>query len=168
MVFDSPVLNFPISLPLLASKRSIVKIKDDGTNTCLACAIVVGQALQEKQGNELTYMLKNRNNHIEPLASGLHKRAGIREGTLCGIEVLTNYRLVLISREHCYSCIFKGPDKPRTMCLHLARDHYDVIRSMSGFLNRSNFCDVCQKGYNDAVANHVCNISCKLCYSMGV
>ena len=89
MVFDSPVLNFPISLPfmrmdefdriqtflnsyqfirfdetatihfvhmkcllkleeLLASKRSIVIIKDDGTNTCLACAIVVGQALQEK------------------------------------------------------------------------------------------------------------------------
>ena len=232
MIFDSPVLNFPISLPfmkmedltaerlfdriqtvltsyqfirfdetatmhfvhmkcqkgrrsntharllkqeeLLALKRSIVKIRDDGTNTCLARAIAIGQALQEKTGNELKYILKNRGKYVEPIVSALHRRAGITEGTLGGIEelqrfqdVLQNYRLVVLSREHCYSCIFKGPEKPRTIYLHLARGHYDVIRSMSGFLNRSNFCDECQKGYNGPKPNHVCNISCKLCYANG-
>ncbi len=38
---------------LLASKRSIVRIRDGGTNTCLARAIAIGQALQEKTGNDI-------------------------------------------------------------------------------------------------------------------
>ena len=92
---------------LVASKRSIVKIKDDETGTCLARAIVVGQALHEKQGNELNYIIRGRRLQ-DRLTSDLHSRAGIREGQLGGItelqalqDVLTNYRLIVLSCEHC-------------------------------------------------------------------
>ena len=95
---------------LLASKHSIVKIKDDGTNTCLARAIAIGQALQEKTGNVIKFILQK---YVEPLVTALHRRAGIVEGTLVGIEelqrfqdVMGDYRLVVLSREHCYSTIF--------------------------------------------------------------
>ena len=163
---------------LLANKRCVVKIKDDGTGTCLARAIVVGQALHEKRGNEFNYILRGRRLQ-DRLTSDLHSRAGIREGQLGGItelqacqDVLTNYTglglYIVLSREHCYASIFSGPaEKPYAIYLHLAREHYDVIRSMAGFLNRSNFCPTCQKGHNNSQENHVCNVACKLCFSKG-
>ncbi len=67
-------------------------------------------------------------------------------------------------REHCNASIFAGPDKPKTIYLHLTNGHYDVIRSMKGFLNCSNYCDTCQKGYNSASRDHVCSIACTLCH----
>ena len=89
---------------LLASKRSIIKIDDDGTGTCLARAIAIGQALHEKQDNELRYILRGRK-LLDRLTCNLHNRAGIREGQLGGItelqafqDVLTNYRLIVLSR----------------------------------------------------------------------
>ena len=198
-VFDSPVLNFPISLPFmrmdeltaekffrrieavlqsykfirfdetcdihfvhmkstkggktnggahlmtleekLTKRKCIIKINDDGTNTCLARAIVVGRALHEKQGNELKYILKGRDKPLRGLVTDLHKKAGVVEGMLGGIEelqrfqnVLDDYRLIVLSREHMYGCFFKGPDKPHTIYLHLTNDHYDAIRSMAIFV----------------------------------
>ena len=48
---------------LLVSKRSIIKIDDDGTETCLARAIAIGQALHEKQDNELRYIYSGVENY---------------------------------------------------------------------------------------------------------
>lgn len=43
--------------------------------------------------------------------------------------------------------MFKGDPKDKSIYLHFAENHFDLIVSMSGFLNRGNFCNLCGRGY---------------------
>ena len=58
---------------------------------------------------------------------------------------------------------FIGNSNNKFLYLFLYNEHYYVIRSMTGFLNKSYYCDYCKVGY-DNVGGHFCEFSCKSCH----
>ena len=102
------------------------------------------------------------------LAKKLHEEAGVKFGP-CGIDeikqfqsTLTGYQIKVVSKEYFNTTIYSGPVAGRKIYLYHHDDHYDVLTSMATFLNRSYYCDTCQKGY-DHKENHECNDVCHLC-----
>ncbi len=49
--------------------------------------------------------------------------------------------------------------------MYLHNNHYDVITTMPGFLNRSYFCYNCRKAY-DSTVDHLCKAMCKMCRAL--
>ena len=153
----------------LESKRSVVRItnKDD---LCLARAIVVAIANVDKD-KRYKVLADHRKPAQERAARELHEKAGVPFGP-CGIsevkrfqKCLPEYEINIVSMDHGNTIIY--PECPvdvevKRIYLYLHSDHYDVITTMPGFLNRSYFCHKCRKSYNSTV-NHLCKAMCKMC-----
>jgi hypothetical protein len=87
----------------------------------------------------------------------------------CGIEEakmfqssLLNYQIHVVSKAHINAIVYKGPDSGIPVYLYNHDDHFDVITSMTGFLNRSYFCKSCKKGYQH-LERQACNNPCHFC-----
>ena len=154
----------------LYKKKSVITIVNDD-DLCLARALVVAIARVEKEPNYHN-LLKPDRRQLEKRAKALHVAANVPLGP-CGIpEVtlfqkhLTSYEITIVSGNHNNSIIF--PPKPSTgrnvtpIYLYLHNDHYDVITTMPGFLNRSYFCHACRCTY-DKKTDHLCPEMCKSC-----
>ncbi len=153
----------------LESKRSVVRIRNKD-NLCLARALVVAIANVDKD-KRYKILANHRKPAQEKAARELHQEAGVPFGP-CGIpEVkqfqkhLPEYEINIVSMDHGDSIIY--PECPvdvetKRIYLYLHNNHYDVITTMPGFLNRSYFCHRCRKSYNNTV-NHLCNAMCKMC-----
>ena len=153
----------------LQNKRSVVTIKNKD-DLCLARALVVAIANIDKDGRHklLADSCKAAQRNA---AHELHRKAGVPFGP-CGIsevkqfqKYLVGYEINIVSMEHGNSIIY--PEQPyvaetKRIYLYLHNNHYDVITSMPGFLNRSYFCHMCRKSYNSTV-DHVCDAMCKMC-----
>ncbi len=153
----------------LESKKSVVRIrnKDD---LCLARAIVVAIAKVDKD-KRYKALADHRKPAQERAARELHKKAGVPIGP-CGIsevkqfqKSLPEYEINIVSMDHGNTIIY--PECPsdvevKRLYLYLHNNHYDVITTMPGFLNRSYFCHKCRKSYNSTVA-HLCKAMCKMC-----
>ena len=156
----------------LESKRSVVRIrnKDD---LCLARALVVAIANVDKD-KRYKLLTNPRRPAQENAARELHQKAGVPLGP-CGIsevkqfqKYLPEYEINIVSMDHGDSIIY--PEQPsdaetKRIYLYLHNNHYDVITTMPGFLNRSYFCHKCRKSYNNAV-NHLCKAMCKMCRAL--
>jgi len=61
-----------------------------------------------------------------------------------------------------------GEDRP-VYYLRYSNNHYDAIKSITGYLGVSYFCNKCDKGFNDK-SKHLCDgeIMCKLCLTKGI
>ena len=153
----------------LESKRSVVRIRNND-DLCLARAIVV--AIAKADGDKRYKTLVDRRIPAqEKAARELHEKAGVPLGP-CGIpEVkqfqkhLPEYEINIVSMDHGNSIIY--PECPadaevKRLYLYLHNNHYDVITTMPGFLNRSYFCHKCRKSYNSTV-QHLCKAMCKMC-----
>jgi hypothetical protein len=86
------------------------------------------------------------------LAFSLHHKANVPMGK-CGIEEvkkfqasLLNYQIHVISKAHFNAIVYQGPEGVIPIYLYNHDDHFDVITSMTGFLNRNYFCKTCKKG----------------------
>ena len=153
----------------LESKRSVVRIRNKD-NLCLARALVVAIANVDKD-KRYKLLMDYRSPAQEKAARELHQRAGVPFGS-CGIpevkqfqKCLPEYEINIVSMDHGDSIIY--PECPvdvetKRIYLYLHNNHYDVITTMPGFLNRSYFCHRCRKSYNNAV-HHLCNAMCKMC-----
>ncbi len=153
----------------LVSKRSIVRIrnKDD---LCLARALVVAIANVDKD-KRYKLLADHRKPTQENAARELHQKAGVPFGP-CGIsevkqfqKYLPEYEINIVSMEHGESIIYpeQAADvETKRIYLYLHNNHYDVITTMPGFLNRSYFCHKCRKSYNNTV-DHLCKAMCKMC-----
>ncbi len=153
----------------LESKRSVVRIrnKDD---LCLARALVVAIANVDKD-KRYKHLVDHRRPAQEKAARKLHQKAAVPLGP-CGIsevkqfqKYLPEYKINIVSMDHGNSIIY--PECPidaetKRIYLYLHNNHYDVITTMPGFLNRSYFCHRCRKSYNNAV-EHLCKTMCKMC-----
>ncbi len=140
----------------LESKKSVVRIrnKDD---LCLARAIVVAIAKVDKD-KRYKNLADHRRPAQEKAARELHKKACVPFGP-CGIsevkqfqKYLSEYEINIVSMDHENTIIY--PERPvdeevRQIYLCLHNNHYDVITTMPGFLNRSYFCYKCRKAYKD-------------------
>ncbi|CAC5393603.1 unnamed protein product [Mytilus coruscus] len=105
------------------------------------------------------------------LAIELHDKANIPLKT-CNLEDITQfqramnaYQIHVVSQQHFNGIIFQGPEAERKIYLYHHNEHYDVITSMPGFSNRSYYCNICQKGYQNK-EEHKCNNICTSCHKI--
>ncbi|XP_053378482.1 uncharacterized protein LOC128548112 [Mercenaria mercenaria] len=78
---------------------------------------------------------------------------------------MSEYQIFVLSKEHFNGFVYEGPDGGTPIYLYSHDNHYDVITSMSGFLNRVYYCQKCRKGY-DHKEQHGCNDPCKTCHHL--
>ena len=162
------------------SKRSVVNIKEylhkkgsvitikNNDNLCLARALVVAIAKVEKAPNYA--YLRDDDRAQEKKARELHAAANVPLGP-CGIEEvklfqkhLTSYEINIISGNHDNAIIYPSEHSNNVtpIYLYLHDNHYDIVTSMPGFLNRAYFCHKCRKGYSNKF-DHLCPGMCKSC-----
>ena len=162
-----------------ARKKSIIQIKNQD-ELCCARAIVTMRAHCHR--NDPGHMPWNEWKTLSQglprqtiRARELHQAAGVCEGP-CGLRELDlfqrylstldpPYQLKVISRQHPFFLIFRGPDAPHTLVLLKSEQHYEGCTSLTGFTNRGYWCPECDRGFNtnDAV-NHSCEgRTCRAC-----
>lgn len=78
-------------------------------------------------------------------------------------SALPGYQINSVSKESFNAIVYQGAEAEKKIYLYHHDNHYDVITTMSGFLNRSYFCQKCQKGFNTK-EKHICNEPCYLCH----
>ena len=158
----------------LKEKKSIVRInnKDD---FCLARALAVSIARIEKDPKYAQIRNSNRPVQLER-ALDLHQAANVHLGP-CGIDevklfqnYLSNYQIIVVSGDHDNSIIYPpqppDTDEKPTINLYFHNNHFDVITSIPGFLNKSYFCHRCHKAY-DHTSDHLCSTMCRSCRGFG-
>ena len=150
---------------------SIIDITNQNDDMCLARAIVTGKAKQELKYTDCIWSsIRDGKRHQKKRAKKLHKKAGVPLD-VCGLDqveafqtVIPDYQLCVVSKEHLSKIIYKGPDKPKGIYLLYNDHHFDVITSMSGYLNRSYWCHPCKKAY-DHRQDHHCENTCRVCHN---
>ena len=156
----------------LHKKGSVITIKNND-NLCLARALVVAIARIEKDP-KYKILINSRKTAQQMKAMELHRAANVPFGP-CGLpevdlfqKYLTNYEINIVSGNHNDSIIY--PPEPSTsndvtpIYLYLNHNHYDVITSMPGFLNKSYYCRKCNKSYCKNT-DHLCDTMCRSCRS---
>lgn len=155
----------------LFNKRSIIRMRNKD-NMCCPRAIVTGICRIEKHPN--WHSIRQGYKEQREYAVDMYRQAGIPVNSKCGIEEIkkfeqtermSNYRVVLVSKEHLDFIIYAGPDdREHNIYLYVHDEHYDLITSMSAFYDKCYFCDTCFKGYN-VKDQHTCINACKMCRS---
>ena len=158
----------------LKKKGSVISINNTD-NLCLARALSVGIARIEKDPKYRH--IKDSKGHIQlQRALDLHQAANVPLGP-CGMDEvklfqqhLTNYQIIVVSGDHNNCIIYPpkppGTDEKPTINLYYHNNHFDLITSIPGFLNRSYFCHRCHKAY-DCTADHLCPAMCRSCRAFG-
>ena len=159
----------------LKKKKSVIPINNTD-HLCLARALSVGVARIEKDPKYL--QIKDSKRHIQlQRALDLHQAANVPLGP-CGInevklfqQHLINYQIIVVSGNH-NNCIIYPPQPPvnpveeKSIYLYFHANHFDVITSLPGFLNKSYFCHRCHKPY-DHTTDHMCPPMCRSCRGFG-
>ena len=158
----------------LKEKKSIICINNTD-DFCLARALVVSIARIEKHPKYAHIRKSNRPLQRER-ALDLHEAANVPLGP-CGMNevklfqnYLTNYQIIVVSGDHNNSIIYPpqppDTDEKPTINLYLHDNHFDVITTLPGFLNKTYFCRRCHKAY-DHTADHLCPAMCRSCRAFG-
>ena len=155
----------------LKQKKSVISInnKDD---FCLARALAVSIARIEKDPKY--DQIKKSTRHIQlDKALDLHQAANVPLQP-CGLneveqfqQHLTNYQIIVVSGDHNNAIIYPpqppaNPDPEKSIYLYFHANHFDVITTLPGFLNRSYFCHRCHKAYSNT-CDHLCDDMCRSC-----
>ena len=160
-------------------KRSIIRIQNND-ELCCARAIVTMRAHCHRddsghmpRNNWVT--LRDGRPRQGVYARQLHQAAGVPEGP-CGLPELAKfqsylstldppYQLKVLSRQHPFFLIFRGPDAPHTIVILKSEHHYEGCTTITGFVNKSYWCPECDRGFehNDA-RQHPCEgTTCRSC-----
>jgi len=149
---------------LLDLKKSVIKINNED-KLCCARALVTMQAYCDLGSRHPEYVNLRRGKPAqERRAKELHRAAGVPEGPCRLPEIdtfqrhLTDHQIVILSLDHNYQIIFKGPIREKQIVLIKVGEHYHGRNSLSAYLGKSNFCIECEKSYqtND-ISHHPCN-----------
>ena len=146
----------------LRNKKSVVRIENKD-ELCCARALVTAKAYRDwgSRDGQYQHILKGRPLQ-ETLARQLHRRARVPEGP-CGLGelelfqiILADYQIVVVSADHGYQLIFKGPRQPedKLLCLIKVQDHYHVCHSLAGFFGKNYFCLAREKSFNQNDLQH--------------
>ena len=158
----------------LRNKKSVVRIENND-ELCCARALVTAKAYRDWGYRDEQYKhVSMGRSHQETLARQLHRRARVPKGP-CGLGelnlfqiVLADYQIVVVSADHGYQIIFKGPRQPedKLLCLIKVQDHYHVCHSLSGFFGKNYYCLDCEKSFNsDDLEHHRCpGRKCSSCH----
>ena len=165
--------NLPLIRDHLKSQKSIICI-ENFDDICLARALVVAIAKIEKDPKYK--QIRNSNSPVQrERAFDLHKAAKVPLGP-CGLNevklfqnYLTSYQIIVISGDNNNTIIYplqpSGTEKP-VIGIYYQNNHFDVITTIKGFLNRAHFCKRCHKAY-DSNFDHLCPAMCRCCRAFG-
>ena len=158
----------------LKMKKSIICINNND-DFCLARALAVSIARIEHDP-KYKQIIDSRGHIQLERALDLHVAANVPLGP-CGIDevklfqnYLTNYQIIVVSGDHNNSIIYPpqppGTDEKSIISLYFHNNHFDVITTLPGFLNRAYFCHRCHKCYNNST-DHLCPAMCRSCRAFG-
>ena len=159
----------------LKKKKSVIPINNKD-NLCLARALVVSIARIEKDPR-YDHIRNSRWPVQRERAFDLHEAANVPLGP-CGLnevelfqQHLVNYQIIVVSSDHSNSIIYPkqppaNPDPEKSIYLFYHANHFDVITSLPGFLNKSYFCHRCHKPYSNTT-DHLCTAQCRSCGGFG-
>ena len=146
---------------MLKSKKSVVIIQNDD-ELCCARALVTVKAYRDKDPR---YRDIRRARPVQgTLARELHHLASVPEGP-CGLNeiaifqrYLSEYQLIVVSMDHGYQIIYKGPDQAEDKQLILIknREHFHACHSLKGFFGSSYYCLRCEKKYERCFFGPTC------------
>ena len=160
---------------LLDVKKSVVKIENDD-ELCCARAIVTMKAYCDFGSRDSRYRNLQQGKPAQGReAKTLHCAAGVPEGPCSLPEIdtfqkhLTEYQIVVLSLDHMYQIIFKGPPRDKHIILIKVGNHYHGCNSLSGFLGSVYFCIECETSYKqDDYSHHPCKgKKCHACHQTG-
>ena len=163
-----PASKNPNRLPFdLVQKKKDCMIKiTNKDELCCARAIVTMKEYVDGDPNKQYDNLRRGRPIQERLAKQLHREARIPEGR-CGYEELEKfqaflgpqgYKIIVVDYVSC-ACIFQGNVDKYDKVIYLLKNdaHFNGLRGIIAFLNRSYFCPDCCKGYNtEDAAHHSC------------
>lgn len=82
--------------------------------------------------------------------------------------ILNSYQIIVVSVDHGYQIIFKGPTQPDNKQLILIKiaEHYHTCHSLAGFFGKNYFCLTCEKSFNtEDLPHHRCpGCKCPSCH----
>ena len=155
----------------LRKKNSVIPIYNKD-NLCLARALVVSIARIE-QDPRYRRIIEPGNSIQRERAFDLHEAANVPLGP-CGLnevelfqQYLVNYQIIVVSGDQNNAIIYPGqtpaiPNPDKSIYLYYQTNHFDVITTLPGFLNRGYFCHACHKPY-DHTTDHLCKDQCRSC-----
>ena len=159
----------------LKKKKSVIPINNKD-NLCLARALAVSIARIENDPRHARIRRPDSTVQRER-AFDLHEAANVPLGP-CGLDevelfqqYLVNYQIIVVSGDHNNSIIYPrqppaNPDPEKSIYLYYQANHFDVITSLPGFLNRNYFCHRCHKAYSNTT-DHICEGACRSCGGFG-
>ena len=148
-------------------KKCIVTIKNNDELCCARAIITMKAHCHKEEGVDALRLwdsLKKGYPVQQRLAQELHREAGVVEGP-CGIEELRQfqralgpeYQIMAMIRKNPFYLFFKGPEAPNKIRLLKSDSHFDGCTSFPAFVNRSYYCEVCERAFNtNDKANHSC------------
>ena len=155
---------------LLKTKGSVIQIRNQDE---LCCARAIVTAIARLTKHPQWDSIRKGTQLQRLLAIELHKKAEVPLQQ-CGIEevkkfqiVLPQYQIHVLSKEHFNGIIYEGPVGGVPIYLYYHDRHFDVITKITGFLNRSYFCETCKKGYSNK-EKHLCNNPCVYCHQLHI
>src|SRR6266571_4798346 len=147
-------------------KDSVVKIRNED-NSCGYRALALGILFIEGVESREWRRLRESNATQRDAAENLCQDFGLDINQTLSIEMITelqeriDYQIIVIDART-GGQLFKGPLNDKTIFLLYDNEHYDMIKSMTGFLRRQHYCQTCNRGFNDP-AHHRCESVCKDC-----
>ena len=159
----------------LKKKQCVITITNKD-NLCLARALVVSIARIEKDPR-YNRVIDSTHTVQRERAFDLHEAANVPLGA-CGLkevdlfqQYLSNYEIIVVSGDQDNAIIYPpqpraNPNPEKSIYLYYQANHFDAIRSLPAFLNKSYFCHACHKGY-DVTTDHLCNGMCQSCRGIG-
>ena len=163
------------SLKFLKQHRDcIVNIPQDNSQMCCAKAIVTAKAFADKHEQMRRFKVPHI---LEQYATLLMTEAGVPPGP-CGYDELAqfakapslqSYQLILVDADRSYDVRSFSDLSDKQIVLLYQNEHFDAIKSLKTFLNRSYLCAHCLQGYND-LGQHACTVNklhCNACLQEG-
>ena len=164
-------------------KQSVIQINNTEDNLCFARAVVVGMCYSERENtgtwNKRWLCIRKSDRPLQKTeAEKLLKEAGVLPSQPIGVNEYKqiqallykkNYVIKVHSQHSKVEKVFEHPpvtSESKIIHVYFHQKHYDYIKSITGFLDCSYYCEFCDVGYKNR-ESHVCPHICKACYRIG-
>ena len=151
-------------------KQSIIQINNTEDSLCFARAVVVGMCYSERENtetwNKRWHYIRQSNKPLQKTeAEKLLKEAGVSPTRPVGIDeyrqiqTLLYYKNYVIKVHSQVEKLFEHPtvtSESKIIHVYFHQNHYDYIKSITGFLGCGYYCEFCDVGYKTR-ESHVCS-----------
>ena len=178
--YMSTELNSKVFAP---KKRSIIQINNTEDSLCFARVVVVGMCYSERENTETLnkrwHYIRQSNKPLQKIeAEKLLKEAGVSPTQPVGIDEYRQIQTLLYKKNYVIKVhnqhskveqVFEHPivtSESKIIHVYFHQNHYDYIKTITGFLGCSYYCKFCDVGYKNR-ETHVCSHTCKGCYRIG-